>query len=742
MVYVFISRLILYLTALSTVFFHKGVAISYDTAGIVLYFALIPANLVLGFLPSRTKANGNPILGIRTATLAAAALIAVATVFYSGLGANPARFIGYGAGAYVLTLGIFRFKWFSLSALEILFTAGIYVRLINFTRGSEQIAKQYGGFTRILLFLALGALAAHILILYRASVTESFAADSRTAGQSPKKKNLRDYLILAMVLIPLLLVTALIITPDYIEHSVVFNQLFNKAKPDPKPIDGNPNKDPGGSVRGNEGLEALRGRNGEPGLSGIPSDEWGENTGNGSGEDKQYAVMVVASKQDPVYLADNYKDGFDAEEGFYKTASDPLNDLVLMRFIETWENPVRINDSRRLPTDVAVFSIHRDRVLAYYPVKAAPLVYNTRYHPFNYSYESVSDISVSDRWDWADVPDLDDTQKEELKEYLEVPLDPDTNAQLREYLDGILDGDETPGEKVLAILTSFKTHQYNLGFTEDTSVEHIRDFLLVSKTGDCTEFSNASALLGRLAGIPSRVVTGYLASSGLQTRSHLFGLYNLKQNMPPLDKYPIQDLFLVTTAHRHSWPQFYLSGLGWIDFESTDYAIPPPPGGDANEREVVIPLITEQTVKGEEFQMPWKLIFQAFASFAVVGIVSLFFIQGILILLLIRRSQRPSKKGVKAVERLMLIRLIRDGYPGKKSSQTLAEYADALDDAGEMQVFAGKYNELRFRLNLPDYGGAFKAYAQMGADIPRKTRRKGAKAFLKRLVSLKGLRYF
>ncbi|MBN2509403.1 MAG: transglutaminase domain-containing protein [Spirochaetales bacterium] len=737
MIAVFLSRLLLYFTAVSAVLFHKGIAVSYDTAGIVLYFILIPVMAVFGYLPSRRTLRTGTGMTLKVSLVSAAAITAVTTLFFAGMGAAPWKFIGYGAGAYLLTLALFRFKWFSVSALEVLFTAGIYVRLINFTRGSEQIARTHEGFTRVLLFIALGALAAHILVLYRASATEHRAREGNGQGRKP----LRDYLILLLVIVPVLLVSALLVSPDYIEHSVVFNQLFNKAEPDPSPIDGNPNRDPGGSIRGNEGLETRRGRNGEPGLSGIPSDQWGEQTGGGTGIDKQYAVMVVASKQDPVYLADDYKDRFDSREGFYPSADNPLNELVFTRFVETWENPLGLEDTRRLPTDVAVFSVRRERVLAYYPVKAAPLVFNTRYHPFNYSYESVSEISIADRWDWTQVPELSDKERTEYAGDLAVPLDEATEKELKAYLAGILDGSESPGEKVLNILMSFKEHQYNLGFKEDTSVAFIRDFLLVTKTGDCTEFSNAAALLGRLAGVPSRVVTGYLASSGLQTRSHLFGLYNLKQNMPPLEKYPIQDLFLVTTAHRHSWPQFYLPGLGWIDFESTDYAIPPPPGGDANEREVVIPLISEQTVRGENFRMPWRLLFQILVTGIVAGTAALYILQGFVILMLKRKIRTPSIAGVRAAERLLLISLIRDGKPPRRYSQTLTEYADTLEGIRDMNEFAGLYNELRFRLHLRNFNDSYTRLASLCRSIPEKAKNKGFSAALARLFSLKGLRY-
>ncbi len=123
-----------------------------------------------------------------------------------------------------------------------------------------------------------------------------------------------------------------------------------------------------------------------------------------------------------------------------------------------------------------------------------------------------------------------------------------------------------------------------------TSVNKLSKFLSGSLTGDCTEFANTAAILGRLAGIPSRVVRGYLASENLQTPSHRKGIIELQKNIDVLKEYTPDELLLVTTAHKHAWVQFYLSEYGWIDFEATGSAIPPA-GMNMNDAQVVVPII-------------------------------------------------------------------------------------------------------------------------------------------------------
>jgi transglutaminase-like putative cysteine protease len=87
---------------------------------------------------------------------------------------------------------------------------------------------------------------------------------------------------------------------------------------------------------------------------------------------------------------------------------------------------------------------------------------------------------------------------------------------------------------------------YTLRAPAVLTAQQLVNFLTYTKHGYCQQFAVAMAVLGRLLGIPSRIVIGY--TSG--TRQH-------------------DGSWLVTTHDAHEWPQMYFSGFGWLRFEPT-----------------------------------------------------------------------------------------------------------------------------------------------------------------------------
>ena len=268
----------------------------------------------------------------------------------------------------------------------------------------------------------------------------------------------------------------------------------------------------------------------------------------------------------------------------------------------------------------------------------------------------------------------------------------------------------------------------------------MEQFLTTTKDGDCTEFSNTAAILGRMAGIPSRVVTGYLASRSLQTQSHVRGTYILQQSIPELQKYPLKDLFLVTTAHRHSWVQYYLPSYGWVDFESTAFAIPPPPGQNPNNMKVVIPLIQPQQEPAAVTQFPWLLVLQVLLSIAI-GIVVLLYVyrygrEGTLLIL----SRRKGRRGAWALYRVLLMQLAAAGYHLKPPTRTPVEYAEIHP---EVEEFAAAYTRLRYREQSSDVENSqiWERLSTGYHSALRESRKRGLKEWLRRIFSLRGLYY-
>ena len=75
----------------------------------------------------------------------------------------------------------------------------------------------------------------------------------------------------------------------------------------------------------------------------------------------------------------------------------------------------------------------------------------------------------------------------------------------------------------------------------------VDEFLFGTKSGFCEHYASAFAVLMRAAGIPARVVTGYLG-----------GELN-----------PIGDYMIVRQADAHAWTEVWLKGEGWVRVDPT-----------------------------------------------------------------------------------------------------------------------------------------------------------------------------
>ena len=71
-------------------------------------------------------------------------------------------------------------------------------------------------------------------------------------------------------------------------------------------------------------------------------------------------------------------------------------------------------------------------------------------------------------------------------------------------------------------------------------------FVLDSKQGYCSYFASAMAVMGRIAGLPTRYVEGYYARPGEDGAVTLTGM------------------------DAHAWAEVYFEGLGWIPFDATN----------------------------------------------------------------------------------------------------------------------------------------------------------------------------
>lgn len=727
--FLFFTRLALYLITLSLPILHPAIVVPYDRVGLIFAFLLVPAEMLICFYLSA------PRFRIRTWLLAAVVPIGLFVLFISGFQLSTLLYALAAVAVFVLTALVFKTDGLgrSVAVLEPFLLGLIAYRILSFSRASEELARQASGITQVILILIPLAFLLHGIVLYL-SVFHSRSS----------RRGLREVVLFLLVAVPLFLVVSFILPPDFVSHSIALNRVERDIEPEPVPLDERGEGWPGGNLLSEDQLgemfgEQQGGQDGRNGLEGIPSDQWNEaGVGQGS-ESKQYAVMVLASPVQPVYAADAYFGEFDPDAGFLLSRGNPLNQLTYLRFLETWNNPDRPLEQLRRNTEISYFSTLPERYIPFRPLSIEPTVLKRQYNPFQYSYTATSQLSRSGPRDWAAIPDLSPEQRSRLEPFLQIPLSKEHRQSFLSFLDQALGEATGYYGRIQAILKSFSTFQYDIGFDDNTSVARMERFLLDKRKGDCTEFSNTSAILLRLAGIPARVVTGYLASRDLQSFAHLRGLFMLREAIPELQEYPFGDLYLVTTAQRHSWVQVYIPSFGWVDLESTAYALPPPPGRNPNDMNVVIPLIQGEQLH-REFRFPWLLALQFLLALAALSLLGIYVYRFARKTHLRRVSRREDLRALKALYTLLLIQLAERGWEVKRPFLTPMEYAE---ENPQLRDFAEIYTLLRFRENLKpaERKEVWTALRAAYRTLLEASRRPGLLAALRRAFSLKGIYY-
>lgn len=122
----------------------------------------------------------------------------------------------------------------------------------------------------------------------------------------------------------------------------------------------------------------------------------------------------------------------------------------------------------------------------------------------------------------------------------------DISDEIQDLADEITEGCYSDFEKANAIRNYFLSgdYSYQLGFRASGS--DIETFIFEDKTGICVDYATATVLLARAAGLPARYTTGFLMTE------------------PMSDGY-----YAVRDKHGHAWAEIYISGYGWMTFDST-----------------------------------------------------------------------------------------------------------------------------------------------------------------------------
>ena len=137
-------------------------------------------------------------------------------------------------------------------------------------------------------------------------------------------------------------------------------------------------------------------------------------------------------------------------------------------------------------------------------------------------------------------------------DFCDVLLDYGGNTRIKELADELTEGFDSEYEKALVLESYFYDNDYiyDLSYVKESG-ENAEDFLFETKTGVCYEYATAMVLLARAAGIPARYCEGY----NMNRREE--GIFIKSAD------------HIVLNKDAHGFPQLYIKGYGWVDFEPT-----------------------------------------------------------------------------------------------------------------------------------------------------------------------------
>ena len=207
---------------------HPAVTVPYDRAGYLVWFALVPLEMLLAYAlrfaatgttaPAARGRAARLVAGVRhwlrpTRLLIAAGLAIVAAIGF-GTGFDSAAWLvaAAGAGAFLLTLLIFGSREYghTIAAAELFFIGYIYVKMLRFSRASEAISGASSLLTTVILLVSIGGFLLHGIVIYQAAFPNRRPGAAR--GEE-RRRGRREVTLFSSVIIPLIVVLALILPP-------------------------------------------------------------------------------------------------------------------------------------------------------------------------------------------------------------------------------------------------------------------------------------------------------------------------------------------------------------------------------------------------------------------------------------------------------------------------------------------------------------------------------------------------
>lgn len=140
-------------------------------------------------------------------------------------------------------------------------------------------------------------------------------------------------------------------------------------------------------------------------------------------------------------------------------------------------------------------------------------------------------------------------KRAELIKTTETALPEELPVRVRKLANEITADYDTTYDKLKAIEAYLMRYTYTLEPKKMTKGEDFVDyFLFEGKSGYCTSFATAMAVMGRCIGVPTRYVEGFVAKYDSKERDYVIPVKN---------------------SQAHAWAEAYIEGVGWIPFEAT-----------------------------------------------------------------------------------------------------------------------------------------------------------------------------
>ena len=222
-------------------------------------------------------------------------------------------------------------------------------------------------------------------------------------------------------------------------------------------------------------------------------------------------------------------------------SSSPTLDIEGRAVPASSGNVKEIQQRITLPPNGARWMFALDR-----PIKAVPGAMLAR---GDYLY-SVQPIRKTRRYDVASSEfSANEITARERAEALEVPGS--IRPAVRELAESWMAQNPDPRAVISAALQFFRTQGFSYSLTPGEYAD-LDEFLFRRRVGFCEHYATSFATLMRLAGIPARVVVGYLG-----------GEYN-----------DLGHFFLVRQADTHAWCEVWLPEHGWTRVDPTSAVAP------------------------------------------------------------------------------------------------------------------------------------------------------------------------